>query len=320
VSLRIVRATLGGEAPATSQDVAGAVGTSWAGSATVNLVALGLVPGDVLRVRAEAVDASPWAQRGVSRDLIIKRPTKEANAAASAQKSLAQRTDEAARAQARQGQSRSGQESASSSAASAQQKASMNFEGAEKARALAQEQRAMADRVQKLREATQHLEQQLKAAGALDSALARQLAEAQALLRQALTPQMLAQMQKLESAAQQMNGDQSRDALRDLAQMQQRMKEQLERTAEMLKRAAHEGAMQTLGDQARDLAARQQALADSAGHAGADSKAVQAREAAKLAEQTERLRQQIESLKDRLAKDHADAGTPPGRKPGCAAP
>jgi hypothetical protein len=324
VSLRIVRATSGGEAPATSQDVAGAVGTSWAGSATVNLAALGLVPGDVLRVRAEAVDASPWAQRGVSRDLIIKRPTmeerrstaralgdsavKEANAAASAQKSLAQRTDEAARAQARQGQSRSGQESAPASAASAQQKASMNFEGAEKARALAQEQRAMADRVQRLREATQNLEQQLKAAGALDSALARQLAEAQALLREALTPQMLAQMQKLESAAQQMNGDQSRDALRDLAQMQQRMKEQLERTAEMLKRAAHEGAMQTLGDQARDLAARQQALADSAGNAGADSKAVQAREAAKLAEQTERLRQQIESLKDRLAKDHADAG------------
>ena len=70
--------------------------------------------------------------------------------------------------------------------------------------------------------------------------------EAQALLRQALTPELMAQMQKLESAAKDMNGDQSRDALRDLAQMQQRLKEQLERSAEMLKRAAHEGAMQTL--------------------------------------------------------------------------
>jgi hypothetical protein len=325
LSLRIQRVTSSGEAPAASQSVAGNVGTSWVGSAAVNVAALALMPGDVVRVRAEAVDASPWAQRGVSRDLIIKRPTmeerrnsaralgdsavKEARAAAAAQKALAQRTDEAAHTQARQGGGqKSGQESAASSAASGQQKQGMNFESAEKARALAQEQRAMTDRVQKLREATQNLEQQLKAAGALDSSLARQLAEAQALLRQALTPQMMAQMQKLENAAQQMNGDQSRDALRDLAQMQQRMKEQLERTAEMLKRAAHEGAMQTLGDQARELAAKQETLADSAGRGGADRKATEAREAAKLAEQTERLRQQMEALKDRLAKDKADAG------------
>src|SRR5258705_5322325 len=158
----------------------------------------------------------------------------------------------------------------------------MNFESAEKARSLAQEQREMTDRVQKLREATQNLEQQLKAAGALDSSLARQLAEAQALLRQALTPQMMAQMQKLENAAQQMNGDQSRDALRDLAQMQQRVEEQLERAAEMLKGAAHEGAMQTLGDQARERAAKERALADSAGPGGGGGKAMEAREAAKL--------------------------------------
>jgi hypothetical protein len=61
-----------------------------------------------------------------------------------------------------------------------------------------------------------------------------------------------------------MNGEQSRDALRDLAQMQQRLKEQLARSAEMLKRAAHEGAMQTLSDEARELAQKQKALADSA--------------------------------------------------------
>jgi hypothetical protein len=320
VSLRVLRAS----DAATQQPVAGAVGTSWAGSAAVDVGALALRPGEAVRVRAEAVDASPWAQRGVSRELVVRRATteelrtsaralgdaavQEARAAASAQKSLAQRTDEAARAQARQGASQTGQEGSSPAAAPAPQKGSMNFESAEKARSLAQEQRAMTERVQKLREATQNLEQQLKAAGALDTALARQLGEAQALLRQALTPQMQAQMQKLESAAQQMNGEQSRDALRDLAQMQQRMREQLERSAEMLKRAAHEGAMQTLGDQARELAAKERALADSAGPAGTERKAADAREAAKLAEQTERLRQQMENLKERLAKDRAEAG------------
>ncbi|HEY2065054.1 MAG TPA: hypothetical protein VGG84_03785 [Gemmatimonadaceae bacterium] len=319
VALRLMR---GPASSSIRQAVAGAAGTSWVGPATVDIAGLRLQPGESVRVRAEAVDASPWAQVGVSRELVIRRATteelragaralgdsavKQANAAAAAQRSLAQRTDEAARAQARQGKS-AGQESAAS-AASGAQKSGMTYENAEKARALAQEQRAMTDRVQKLRDATRNLEQQLKAAGALDSSLARQLSEAQALLRQALTPQMLAQMQKLDNAAGQLSGDQSRDALRDLAQMQQRMKEQLERSAEMLKRAAHEGAMQTLGDQAAELAAKQKALADSASHGGADSKAGESHEAAKLAEQSARLRDEMQALQERLAKDRADAG------------
>lgn len=324
VALRVAR---GAESGAVRQPVAGAVGTSWVGAATVDVAGLHLQPGQSARVRAEAVDASPWAQTGVSRELIIRRATtdelrtgaralgdsaaKEANAAAAAQRSLAQRTDEAARAQSRQGR-RGGQESASSAAGGAQ-KGGMTYENAEKARALAQEQRAMTDRVQKLREATRNLEQQLKAAGALDSSLARRLAEAQALLRQALTPQLLAQMQKLDNAAMQLSGDQSRDALRDLAQMQQRMKEQLERSAELLKRAAHEGAMQTLGDQAAELAAKQKALAqkapaDSAARRRADATAGAARDASSLAEQSARLRDEMAALKDRLAKDRADAG------------
>jgi hypothetical protein len=319
VLVRTTRIAGRADGASATQPVADQVGTSWAGSATVDLGALRLAPGEMVRVRAEAVDASPWAQRGVSRDLIIKRPTmeerrdvaralgdsavKEARAAAAAQKSLAQRTDEAAHAQSRQGAAKSGGDSPSDRSAASPSK-SMSFENAEKARGLAQEQRAMADRVQKLREATKQLEEQLRAAGALDTSLARQLGEAQALLRQALTPEMLSQMQKLESAAKQMNGDQSRDALRDLAQMQQRMREQLERSAEMLKRAAHEGAMQTLGDQAKELAQKERALAESAAKADGG----EARESAKLAEQAKRLREQMESLTDRLTKDRAEAG------------
>jgi hypothetical protein len=350
VALRVLRSS----GVSSQQPVAAAVSTSWAGTAALDVGSLSLQPGESVRVRAEATDASPWAQRGVSRELVVRRATaeelrtaaralgdsavQEARAAASAQRSLAQRTDEAARAQGRQGSSKAEQEGHRSAPAAQQQKGNMSFESAEKARALAQEQRAMSERVAKLQEATRNLEQQLKAAGALDTALARQLGEAQALLRQALTPQMQAQMEKLEKAAQQMNGEQSRDALRDLAQMQQRMKEQLERSAEMLKRAAHEGAMQTLGDQAKELAVKERALADSAGRDGAEKqpadgksegekaageksageksggeksaeqKAADARAAARLAEQTDRLRQQMEDLKERLAKDRAEAG------------
>jgi hypothetical protein len=349
LGLRIARIGAAGDAPATDQAVAKDVGTTWVGTASVDVGALQLQPGNSVRVHAEAVDASPWTQKGVSRDLIIKRPTveesrigarqlggsaaKEARAAAAAQKSLAQRTDEASRAQSRnsgsqgsQGSSRSGEQ---------QGQRSMSYENAEKARGLAQEQRQMADRVQKLRQSTQQLEQQLKAAGALDSSLARQLNEAQALLRQAMTPEMMAQMQKLESASKEMDGDRSRDAMRDLAQMQQRLREQLERSAEMLKRAAAEGAMQTLADEAKELSAKERALADSDRAAAqknqqqpADRKnesqpadkngesksgdkqdaAAKAREAAELAQRSQRLRDAMQELKDRLAKDDAKAG------------
>jgi len=333
VALRVARIGAGGDGPAIGQPVANGVGTSWVGTTAVDVAALQLQPGDAVRVRAEAVDASPWGQRGVSRDLIIKRPTleesrtearvlgdsaaKEARAAATAQRSLAQRTDEASRAQTRDGGTQGGQSSAQRASAAQEPQKSMNYESAERARSLAQEQRQMADRVQRLRQATQQLEQQLKAAGALDSSLARQLNEAQSLLRQALTPELMAQMQKLENAAKEMNGEQSRDALRDLAQMQQRLKEQLERSAEMLKRAAHEGAMQTLGDEAKELAQKQRALADSAratpakpgGEQGKEgAKRQQASDAANLAERAERLRKAMEGLKERLAKDEAAAG------------
>ena len=317
VSLRITRTGARDVAPILDP-VARSVGMSWSGVTSVDIAALHLAPGDAVTVRAEAVDASPWGQRGVSRELVLRRATseeqrtaaralgdsavKDALAAARDQKALAQRTDEAARAQARSGAAKD------ASGQGRQQKAPMNFESAEKARSLAQEQRAMADRVQKLRQATQQLEQQLKAAGALDTSLARQLGEAQALMRQALTPELLAQMQKLESSAQQMNGDQSRDALRDLASMQQKMREQLERSAEMLKRAAHEGSMQTLGDEARELAQKERALSDPARRTDPSKSPPDAKEATDLAQRAERLRDAMDELKSRLAKDKADAG------------
>ena len=315
VRLRITRG-----AQVREQAVAGPSGPAWAGAAPLDLSALGLASGASMAVRAEAVDASPWAQVGTSREVIVRRATRDeirasaralgdsavqaARAAVSAQQQLSQRTDEAARAQARSSDASSGQESPSS--AQGAQKQGMSYESAEKARALAQQQRAMTERVEKLRDATKQLEQQLRAAGALDSALQRQLAEAQALLRQALTPELMAQMQKLENASQQQDGQQARDALRDLARMQQQLREQLERSAEMLERAAAEGAMQTLSDQARELAAKERAFADS----GAKGQAQQekAASAEDLAKQSQQLRDAMADLQQRLEKSHADAG------------
>ena len=311
-----------GEA-AVAQRIAGPQGTVWNGTPTLDLASRDLKPGDALRIQIVAIDNSPWAQRGVSRELLLRVPTMEerrslarsaadstasqARQTAAAQKSLEQRTDEASRERGARNQNSNGAKGAEGAR---QREKDMSFESAEKARALAQEQRALAERVNKLKEAAAKLEEQLKQAAALDTALARQLREAQDLLRDALTPDLLEQMRKLESATRELSGDQARDALKNLAEMQRRLREQLEKSAEMLKRAALEGAMETLKDEAKEIADKQRALADSAGprarEAGGPADTKDQR-STQLADRSERLSKDVEQLQHRLERDQATA-------------
>jgi hypothetical protein len=316
----------GATQPTLVQPLSGPQSTVWNGSAILDLAPRELQPGDALHVKIVAVDNSPWAQKGESRELLLKIPTmeerramardaadsavREAQATASAQRSLQQRTDDASKDRGQRANSaKNGESTASSeSKASGGQQSSMSFESAEQARTVAKEQRALTDRVKNLEQQAAALEQQLKQAGALDSSLARQLRDAQELLRQALTPELMDQMKKLEDAAQQLSGDQARQAMKDLAAMQQRLREQLEKSAEMLKRAAFEGAMQTLKDEAKDIADRERKLADSAKAAGDRTTDAQQNQARQLAGRSDRLSDEMKKLEDRLAREKADPG------------
>jgi hypothetical protein len=288
----------------------------WDGSVIVDLASWGLQPGDALTLRVVATDNSPWAQTGSSRELVLKVPTLEerrslardagdslvrnARSAADAQRNLARRTEEAAR---QRGQSRASNDNANA-APRAGENPAMSYEQSEQARSIAKDQQAVAERMEQLRKSAAALEEQLKAAGALDSSLARQLRDVQQMLREALTPELMEQMRKLEEAAQRLSGNEARDAMRDLAAMQQRLREQLEKSAEMLKRAAYEGAMQTLRDEAKDLAKKEREFADSAKRNDAQGRSDDAR---KLSERSERFADEVEKLQERLAKDRADA-------------
>jgi hypothetical protein len=325
-----------GSQPMVTQRIASDQGATWSANTVLDLAARGLQPGDALHVRVIATDNSPWAQRGESRELLLKVPSveerreiaralgdsavKDVRAAAEAQRQLQQRTDEAAR---ERGERPKAQDSGSPPAPNADQKGgapnSMSFESAERAKALAKDERELTDRVAKLQETAAALEQQLKQAGALDSALSRQLHEAQQMLHDALTPELLAQMKKLENAAQNLSADDARSALRDLAEMQKRMREQLEKSAQMLQRAAAEGAMQTLHDEAKDIAERERALADSAQSPPARDSTVRGDSAAaprtgardqsrELADRSDRLAEAMKQLEQRLASDNATAG------------
>ena len=301
----------GTQGPVRRELLARGAGLAWEGPATVDVGVLGGAAGDVVLVRVVATDASPWAQAGASRALRLRILTTEeqrdrartladsavasAVAAARAQRALGQRTEDAARTRDR---AAAQQAQGGSSAASA-----MSHEAGERARTIAQEQRQLVERVQALREAARQLEQALAEAGAMDSSLARQLRDAQDLMRQALTPELMEQMQRLEQAAQRLDGEDARQAMADLARMQQQLREQLEQSAEMLKRAAHEGAMRTLTDEARELAERQRALADSVARGRTEGK----RESQALADRSERYADDVSRLQERLARDRATA-------------
>ncbi len=307
----------GGAVQSQSQPLGGQLLAVWSGATVLDLAQRALKPGDALHVKIVAIDNSPWAQRGESREVLLKIPTMEerralvrasmdsavsqVRAAAQAEKSLQQRTSDAARDRSRRGTS----PDASSNAVGDDKLGSLSYEAAEKAKAVAKDQRELAEQVKNLQQTAAALEQQLKQAGALDSSLARQFQEAQSMLRDALTPELLAQMQKLENATQQLSRDQAQQSLQDLQAMQQKLREQLEKSAEMLKRAALEGAMQTLKDEAKDISEKDRSLADSAGGNAVESRKADAKQ---LADRSQRFSDELKKLQDRLEKDNANAG------------
>ncbi|HEX5829327.1 MAG TPA: DUF4175 family protein, partial [Gemmatimonadaceae bacterium] len=288
----------------------------WEGTAELNIAAFGLEPGDELHAVLVATDRSPWRQAGESRELVLRLPqlneqrehvrsaadslVARAAATAARQEALARRTDDAARSRDRRssGAGKEGGSSGGSSGGSA-----MSYESSERAKALAQEQRQLTGQVQQMQQAAKQLERQLQDAGAMDPALQERLREAQRLMNEALTPELAEKLRQLEQAAQGLNEEQTRRALTDLAQQQQRMREQLEKSVEMLRRAALEGAMETLRDEAQDLAQQQRQMSDSlaAGRSGE-------RSAQDLARRSRELANEVQRLRERLAEQQAAQG------------
>jgi hypothetical protein len=316
VVMRSWRVPEGGQAlPPVTQAVATPGESQWIGEVPIELAPRGLEPGDALHVRIEATDASPWGQVGTSRELVVRVPSlrerreiaraladstvARAQQAARDQKELERRTGEAAR-------SRSDRTAAAGTQSEADEKSAqeMSFENAERNRALAREQQELRERVEQLQRDAQSLEEQLRSANALDSVLARQLQDVQRQLDEALTPEMRAQLEKLQQATKDLSSEQARKSLSELQEEQKRLREQLERTAEMLERAALEGAMETLHDDAEELAERERALADSI----AKGEQQAAEQSQQMSREAEQLQERIEQIAERLKEEQAEAG------------
>ena len=319
VVLRVWRQPEGGTAMAeTKRPLLSQPSTQWTGNAIVSLPDLGVQPGEAVHLVAVAIDGSPWRQSGSTRELVLRVPgmtearanvraaadsaVERAKAAAAAQKALQQRTADAARARQRNIPKNGDQQGSGN-------KSSMSYEAAQQAQALAKEQRELAERMQQLQQNAQQIEKQLQQSNALDSALSARLQEAQKLLKDALTPELAEKLRKLEESAQKLSAEDAQKALGDLAQQQKGLREQLEKSVEMLKRAALEGSMQTLKEEAKDLSKAERANADSMAKARDQAQKQEAQNNARdLADRSRDLEKQVEELQKRLERENADAG------------
>ncbi len=301
------RMAAGGEVAIATEVLAQRPGASWAGTVRLDVAARGLEPGDALRLVAEAVDASPWRQVARSRELLLRIPSLDEQrqlardaadtAAASAQRVAAQQ---------RALERRTAEEARARAAQAARGEKTMDFQQAEQSRQLAAEQRRTTDRARDVAEQAAALERRLQQAGGLDSALAQRLKEVQAMLNEAMTPEMAERLKQLEQAAQQLSSGDAAEQLERLRQDQQKLREQLERAASLLQRAALEGAMQTLKDEAAELAARQRAMADSLAANRRDT--ARTAQAKRMAERTEQFAKDAEKLQQKLQQAKAQAG------------
>ncbi len=227
----------------------------------------GLLPGDTLRLYVEGWDDAPAPHRGVSRTVALRVPgsgelraaaraaTRDVAAAAesvtAAQRDLNERTAELAAQRARDAATTPTTPDAARSGA-------LNYQQSERAQAVAREQAQLQDRIQQLTQAVEQIQQAVAAAGLGDSAFQARLAEVADLLRRSLSPDLVQRLRDLQDALSRLDPEATRQALQRLAEAQQQLREQLERTQQLFHRAAVEGALATLAADADELRRRQE--------------------------------------------------------------
>ncbi|HVH67626.1 MAG TPA: hypothetical protein VM716_07155 [Gemmatimonadales bacterium] len=268
VSWRVSQTGKVGAAVRESLDVSGA-GERAIVQGEIDAERRGLLPGDTLRLVAEAWDNAPVPHVGRSPEIALRLPSleelraatraatrdvaAEAESLAQVQTELGRRTGDLAQQRARDGGVRPSRPRETARDPTAP------FQATERAQAVAREQEALQQRVQELARAVEQIAQAAQAAGINDTAFQARLREVQELLRRAITPELASRLRELQEALARLDSEAMRRALERLAEAQQQLKAELERSDELFRRAAVEGALASLAADAEELERRQAA-------------------------------------------------------------
>src|SRR5213595_3229000 len=266
VSWRVSQTGKVGAAVRESLDVSGA-GERAIVQGDLDAERRGLLPGDTLRLRVEAWDnvPSPGTHVGRSEEIALRLPSFEELRAATraAAQDIAAAADSLAQAERELGgRTRDLAQQRSRDAAGQRSPAEgrdgpLPFQATERAQAVAREQEALQQRVQELSRAVEEITRAAQAAGLGDTAFQARLREVQELLQRAVTPELAARLRELQEAVARLDPEATRRALERLAEAQQQLKAELERSEELFRRAAVEGALASLAADAEDLRRRQ---------------------------------------------------------------
>ncbi|HTD26737.1 MAG TPA: hypothetical protein VK649_07160, partial [Candidatus Elarobacter sp.] len=266
VSWRVSQTGKVGAAVRESLDVSGA-GERAIVQGDLDAERRGLLPGDTLRLRVEAWDnvPAPGTHVGRSEEIALRLPSFEELRAATraAAQDIAAAADSLAQAERELGgRTRDLAQQRSRDAAGQRSPAEgrdgpLPFQATERAQAVAREQEALQQRVQELSRAVEEITRAAQAAGLGDTAFQARLREVQELLQRAVTPELAARLRELQEAVARLDPEATRRALERLAEAQQQLKAELERSEELFRRAAVEGALASLAADAEDLRRRQ---------------------------------------------------------------
>src|SRR5204862_6656237 len=179
--------------------------------------------------------------------------TTAADSVSAAQRELSDRTRDLAQERNRDSDGRASTRADSRN----QQTGSMTFQSTQRAEEIARDQAAMSQRVQELAQAVEEIARAAQAAGLDDSAFQNRLREVQELLQRALTPELEQRLRELQEALARLDPEATRQALQRVAEAQQELRRELERSQELFKRAAMEGELASLAKDAEDLQRRQ---------------------------------------------------------------
>jgi hypothetical protein len=266
VSWRVSRTGKLGTAVREALDVSGA-GERAIVQGDLDAERRGLLPGDTLRLRVEAWDnvPPPATHVGRSAEIALRLPSLEelraatraaAQDVAAAADSLTQAAGELGERTRDLAQQRS-RDAAGTRRAADGRDGPLPFQATERAQAVAREQEALQQRVQELSRAVEQIMRAAQAAGMGDTAFQARLREVQELLQRAVTPELAARLRELQEALARLDPEATRRALERLAEAQQQLKAELERSQELFRRAAVEGALASLAADAEDLRRRQ---------------------------------------------------------------
>ncbi|MGH7562392.1 MAG: hypothetical protein ACRENB_15400, partial [Gemmatimonadales bacterium] len=250
----------------------------------IDPTAVGLQPGDTLRLVVRARDNAPAPQTGRSRVVAIVMPTRDQAREEGRQQSeaIARQLDSLV------AESRRAQRQAEDLGRSRERTAeeALQFEAAKRAEAVAERQQDLLREAEEVRKALDELQRNAERAGVADSAFLKSLEAVREELERALTPELRRRLEELREALKSLDRERTTEAVRRMADAQEKLREALERSRDLFKRAALEGELASLAQEAKELSEREQAWSDSV--ARADS-AQAAREERGLSAQADSL-------------------------------